>query len=259
MVIPPIPRVAALASGAVFSGLGRITQVTSADGTTDYTYDATSQLTGADHSYQADETYTYDSNGNRTMDGYETGPNNQLLDDGTYTYEYDGEGNRTRRVKTSDDSSTEYEWDFRNRLIRVTDKDSEEDVTQVVEYTYDVFDRRISRALDTTDPFDLDDAAIERYVLDDLNGVASLDGGNVVLDFVDPDGPEGEEEIALAKRYLLRQRSRPTLGSRGRDRIHRIRRPRPLAARRSSANRPRPLRNDATSAEHYRISTPLVS
>lgn len=66
---------------------------------------------------------------------------------------------------------------------------------------YDVFDRRISRALDTTSPFDLQDAAIERYVYDDINGVTSLDGGNVVLDFVDPDGT-GAQSIALSKRYL---------------------------------------------------------
>jgi RHS repeat-associated protein len=176
--------------------------VTSADGTTDYTYDATSQLTGADHSYQTDESYSYDSNGNRTMSGYDTGPNNQLLSDGTYDYEYDDEGNRIRREKISDGSAIEYDWDFRNRLVRVTDYDEYESVTQVVEYTYDVFDRRISRAVDTTDPFDLDDALIERYVLDDRNGVASLDGGNVILDFVDPDGLEGEESLDLARRYL---------------------------------------------------------
>ena len=196
------PRVAALARGAIFSGLGRITQMTSQDGSSDYTYDETSQLTGADHSYQPNETYTYDSNGNRTMDGYETGPNNQLLDNGAHTYEYDSEGNRTRREKTFDGSSTEYEWDFRNRLVRVTEIDSEEEVTQIVEYTYDIFDRRIDRMVDNESPFDFQDAGIERYVLDDLNGVLSLDGGNVVLDFVDPDGTSGEEELVLGKRYL---------------------------------------------------------
>ena len=36
----------------------------------------------------------------------------------------------------------------------------------------------------------MQDAAIERYVLDDINnGAASLDGGNVMLDFVENDGP----------------------------------------------------------------------
>jgi RHS repeat-associated protein len=192
----------ALSVGALFGGLGRITQQTSADGTSDYSHDATSQLTGADHDYQADETYSYDSNGNRTMSGYSTGDNNQLLSDGTYSYEYDDEGNRTLRTNDTTDETTEYEWDYRNRLTKVTDKDTEGQTTQVVAHTYDLFNRRISRAVDTTSPFDLADAAIERYILDDASGVASLDGGNVILDFVDPDGPEGTAELELARRYL---------------------------------------------------------
>lgn len=144
-----------VASTARFATLGRVTQFTSQDGTTAYTYDATSELTGADHSYQIDETYTYDANGNRTMTGYETGSNNRLLNDGIYSYQYDNEGNRTRRTKTSDNSYTEFEWDFRNRFTKVTDRNSSAQVTKVVEYKYDVFDRRISRAVDTTSPFDL--------------------------------------------------------------------------------------------------------
>jgi RHS repeat-associated protein len=195
--------VQALSLGALFGGLGRITQMTSADGTSTYSYDMTSQLTGADHDYQSDESYTYDANGNRTMSGYDTGDNNQLLEDGTYAYEYDDEGNRTLRTNDTTDETTEYEWDYRNRLTKVTDKDSLGATTQVVAYTYDLFSCRISRAVDTTSPFDLADAAIERYILDDASGVASLDGGNVILNFVDLDGPEGTAELELAHRYLF--------------------------------------------------------
>ena len=43
------------------------------DGDADYTYDDTSQLTGADYDFQTDESYTYDDNGNRTNTGYATG------------------------------------------------------------------------------------------------------------------------------------------------------------------------------------------
>jgi RHS repeat-associated protein len=194
--------VQALSLGALFGGLGRITQMTSADGTSNYSYDTTSQLTGADHDYQSDEIYTYDANGNRTMAGYDTGDNNQLLEDGTYAYEYDDEGNRTLRTNLTTDESTEYVWEYRNRLIQVTDKDDLGATTQVVTYAYDVFNRRIARAVDTSSPFDMADAFIEHYILDDASGIASLDGGNVILDFVDPDGPEGTASIELAKRYL---------------------------------------------------------
>jgi RHS repeat-associated protein len=86
--------------------------------------------------------------------------------------------------------------------VKVTDKNSQGTVTQVVEYIYDVFNRRIGRKLDTTSPFDMANAVIERYVLDDIhNGLSSADGGNVVLDFVDPDG-SGAQAIAMSKRYL---------------------------------------------------------
>jgi RHS repeat-associated protein len=175
--------------------------MTSDDGTTDYSYDTTSQITAADHSYQTDEAYSYDANGNRTMTGYDIGTNNRLLDDGTYTYEYDDEGNRISRTLTSDGSASEYEWDFRNRLLRVTEFDEYVDATAVVEYTYDVFDRQLSRSVDTTSPFDLDDAVVERYVYDDRTGVSSSEHGNVVLDFTDLDG-SGSQAIALSQRYL---------------------------------------------------------
>ena len=139
------------------------------------------------------------------MTGYQTGDDNRLTNDGTYTYEYDDEGNRTRRTKTSTGEVTEYEWDYRNRLVKVTEKNSQGTTTQVVEYTYDVFNRRIAKEVDTSSPFDMADAAIERYVYDDIhNSLASLDGGNVVLDFVDPDG-SGAQSMALSKRYLYGQ------------------------------------------------------
>ena len=64
------PRVQAVATGPLFTGGGRITQLTSADGTSDYSYDATSQLTVVTPSYQTDESYSFDANGNRTNTGY---------------------------------------------------------------------------------------------------------------------------------------------------------------------------------------------
>ncbi len=196
------PRAGATAASAVFSGLGRITQMVSQDGTSTYGYDSKSELTSATHSYQTNESYSYDNNGNRTMTGYQTGDDNRLTNDGTYSYQYDAEGNRTRRTKTATGEVTEYKWDYHNRLVKVTDKNSQGTVTQVVEYTYDVFDRRIAKEVDTTSPFDMADAAIERYVYDDIhNGLVSPDGGNVVLDFVDPDG-SGAQSIAMSKRYL---------------------------------------------------------
>ena len=101
---------------------------------------------------QSDESYSYDENGNRTMTGYVTGENNRTTNDGTYTYEYDDEGNRTKRTKISDGSYEEYTWDHRNRLTKVTFKNSGGTVLKTVEHSYDVLDRWIRRTLDSDGP-----------------------------------------------------------------------------------------------------------
>ena len=136
-----------------------------------------------------------------TMTGYTTGDNNQLTNDGTYSYVYDDEGNRTSRTNDTTDYVTEYDWDFHNRLVKVTEKDDMDTTLKVVEYTYDVFDRRIGKEVDTTSPFTMTDAVIERYIIDDASGIASIDGGNVVLDFVDADG-DGAGTMDLERRHL---------------------------------------------------------
>jgi YD repeat-containing protein len=134
-----------------YDQMSRITSINwTVEGLSTFTYDKTSQLTGADHaSPRADESYSYDANGNRTMTGYQTGANNLTLSDGTYNYEYDDEGNRTRRTKISDGSYEEYQWDHGNRLTKITFKDSSGTVLKTVEQTYDMFNRWLRR---TTDP-----------------------------------------------------------------------------------------------------------
>ena len=89
----------------LYNGASRITSMWSlSDGQTNYTYDAAGQLTGAEQSY------TYDSNGNRLTAGNSTygtpGPGNRMTSDGTYTYSYDAEGNRTARFIDADSSGT---------------------------------------------------------------------------------------------------------------------------------------------------------
>jgi RHS repeat-associated protein len=144
--------------GLVYDAANRITQSSGTDGVQDYTYDSTNQLTGANHTTQADEAYSYDANGNRTNVGYGTGTNNQLLTDGIYNYQYDDEGNRTKRVEISTGKVTEYVWDYRNRLAGVLFKDAVGVVTKTIEYLYDVNDRRIGKKIDGV--------TTERYVLD---------------------------------------------------------------------------------------------
>jgi len=98
---------------------------------------------------------------------------------------------------TSQDGTSDYGYDKSSQLTSAVHSFQTNE-----SYTYDLFNRRIAKEVDTTSPFDMADAAIERYVYDDIhNGLVSLDGGNVVLDFADPDGT-GAQPMALAKRYL---------------------------------------------------------
>ncbi len=97
----------------------RLTSVSSVrDGLTNYSHDATNQLTAADHTGQTDEVLSYDANGNRTsangQSGFVTGTSNRTLTDGTYNYTYDLEGNRTSRTEIATGIKVEYSWNHAN-------------------------------------------------------------------------------------------------------------------------------------------------
>jgi RHS repeat-associated protein len=170
--------------GWVYDQANRITQFTSPDGVANYSYDDRDQLVSADYDYQSDESYSYDGTGNRTNAGYVTGTNNQLLSDGTYNYDvYDGEGNRLRRTEIATGEVTEYEWDYRNRLVGVVTKDVNGNILDSVEYTYDVYDRRIGKSVDSDGDGNLD--IEERFVLDGDEIALVFDGeGNLIERFL---------------------------------------------------------------------------
>ncbi len=112
-----------------------------------WTYDRLGQLKSANVVSGNDESYSYDANGNRTLANgvqQDIDAGNQLEDDGIYTYTYDDEGNRTSRARSGE--FTEYEWDHRNRLVKLTERTSSGGtVLQTVEYGYDAFDQWVSR------------------------------------------------------------------------------------------------------------------
>lgn len=154
-----------------FSRLGRsdatvrLSSSESKDGTAYFGHDATGQLTSAEYTGVdgqtaplANESYTFDATGNRIDSGWETGAKNHLLFDGIYHYSYDFEGNRTAKyidvnhngeLDAGDNDITEYTWDFRNRLTKVTARAQQGGpATKVVEYVFDVDDRWIGRRID---------------------------------------------------------------------------------------------------------------
>jgi RHS repeat-associated protein len=149
--------------GFSYDDANRLTQLVTPDGTSDYTYNDRDELTEADHTAQADEAYDYDATGNRT--DHTTGDHNRLQSDGTYDYQYDSEGNRTRRENIATGEVTEYTWDHRNRLTAVVTKDSGGAITKQVDYTYDVYDRRITKTVDA-DGVGAGTATEEHFVYD---------------------------------------------------------------------------------------------
>jgi RHS repeat-associated protein len=160
----------------------RITKITDVDGVTNYTYDKNNQLTVANHSNsnKPNESFSYDGNGNRNSSGYQTGSNNRLNSDGKYNYAYDDEGNLTRRTEIASNKVTEYEWDYRNRLAGVVDKNAGGNVTQEVGFKYDSQNRRISKKVGGNET---------RFV---------YDRDNVLFDFA----VSGANQPVLDKRYF---------------------------------------------------------
>ncbi len=128
----------------VFDSSDRLSSMShTADGNSTFSYDDFGQLITADHANQADENYSYDATGNRT--NHTIGADNRVQNDGTFSYQYDNEGNRTSRTHLVTGEVTEYSYDFHNRLIEVTHKDSADNLLSSVSYVYNVFGERISR------------------------------------------------------------------------------------------------------------------
>ncbi len=179
---------------------GRITDIdfdflgSAYDDDASYTYDDTSQLTDADYTTQTDEDYDYDANGNRTLvdgtESYTTGDHNRLTSDGTYTYTYDNEGNVLTKTNISTSQSVEYTWDHRNRLVKITFKNSGGVPTKIVEYAYDHGQRWVRKTLDTNA-----DGTIEE------SRVFIHDNAQIVLDF-QKTGTAAASNSDLAHRYL---------------------------------------------------------
>jgi RHS repeat-associated protein len=148
----------------------RITQLTDLGGTHSYGYDSVNRLTSATYPGATSESYTYDGVGNRTAShlsaSYTYQGFNQVTGAGGATYTYDNNGNLLTKVVGTD--TTQYTWDFENRLTQVTLPDG-----TCVSYAYDALGRRIQRTTSA--------GADERYVYDGQNVIQDLDSSSSVV------------------------------------------------------------------------------
>ena len=90
--------------------------------TSNYTYDQDYELTQVTQAANTTESYSYDPVGNRlsslSVSSYDNNTSNELTSTPSASYRYDNNGNTTS--KTDSTGTTNYAWDFENRLTSVT-------------------------------------------------------------------------------------------------------------------------------------------
>ncbi len=129
-----------------YNSAGQIVQNVDQGGTHAYGYDALDRLTAASYPATANESYAYDPVGNRNSSqrsstyGYQ--PFNRLSATSVASYVYDNNGNMT--AKNEGAGTTQFAWDFENRLTQVVTPASGS-----ASYKYDALGRRIQRAPST--------------------------------------------------------------------------------------------------------------
>ena len=139
---------------------GNLNKITYADGSSEtYSYNADGDLNVALNRRGESVTYTFDDKGHVTQKSY--------ADGSTATYTYDSHGNLTSAIDA--DSSSSFQYDAADRLIKVTDGDG-----RWLSYTYDDAGRRTEMA---------DQAGhVTHYSYDNLGHLSQLiDGtGNLI-------------------------------------------------------------------------------
>lgn len=131
-----------------YNSSGLLTHETINETTHDYVYDANGQLTAVAPSAGVPSSYKYDANGNRTGPPYVAGKDNRLASDGVFNFTYDGEGNLSRKVEISTGVTTDFSYDYRNRLTDVLEHDVAGHTLHFSHYTYDALDHRIATQVD---------------------------------------------------------------------------------------------------------------
>jgi YD repeat-containing protein len=112
--------------------------------TEQYVYDAIYELTRVSQGATTTENYTYDSVGNRlsslNVPSYSYNSSNELTSTPSLSFTYDNNGNTLS--KTSSGATTQYTWDFENRLSSVILPGS----SGTVAFKYDPLGRRIQKS-----------------------------------------------------------------------------------------------------------------
>ena len=157
-----------------YNSASQITQNIDLGGAHNYGYDTVDRVTSATYPGTTAESFSYDGVGNRTTShlsatyGYQ--PFNKLTSTTSATYSYDNNGNLIS--KTDGTGTTQYAWDFENRLKQVTLPNG-----KVVTYKYDALGRRIDRTATVAPPLPL--TTTTRFIYDGQDVIRDTDGNGV--------------------------------------------------------------------------------
>jgi len=173
-----------------YDAVGNRVKKEDGDGTTKYRYDASNRLITAEPvpmNMAEAEVFIYDRNGNRRYDrgawDYKYDAANRLLENSTYTYTHDLNGNLAGRAKKDDNSAISYAYNPEQQLSEVTTPEHK------ANYRYDPLGRRIEKAVDGT---------VQRYVYDNEDIIAILDGNNSPTETF-THGPGIDEPLIMTK------------------------------------------------------------
>jgi RHS repeat-associated protein len=165
---------------------GDLTSQTENGVTSNFGYDAQGELTSTTTDGTTDAN-SYEANGNRTNTGYVTGPDNELLSDGTWNYSYDPEGNETEKVNIATGVTWTYGYNNRNEMTEAKEwtEDPAHYNTAYVEvqenFKYDVYSNRIEQDLYRTGPA-TSSAEVTKFAVDGWNPAKGTPVGNENFD-----------------------------------------------------------------------------
>ena len=143
-----------------------------------YGYTNNNQLTSVTHTNNtfANESFSWDANGNQTGTGYTTSTGNEQTASPGYTYTYDADGNMLTATQTSTGDVWTYTYDFRNLMTSAVEKNSSGTILAQANFTYDALGNRIG----------INENGVQTWTL--------YDGSDPVMDFT--------SSGSLATRYL---------------------------------------------------------
>jgi RHS repeat-associated protein len=163
-----------------------------------YVFDAIYQLKQVTQGTTTTESYTYDAVGNRlsslNVPSYSYNSSNQLTSTSTLSYTYDNNGNTLS--KTTSGATTQYIWDFENRLRSVVLPGAGGTAT----FKYDPFGRRIQKSFTQGTTI-----TTTNYLYDGENSIAELDqNANVLTRYTQTaviDAPLAESRSGVVSYY----------------------------------------------------------